>query len=618
VVSGDLAPGDARLLSGEWMDVYFFNGTPGMELTIDLQSSDFDTYLMLIMPSGGQIDNDDIRPAVGTDSQISLGLEEAGEHLVAVTSYAVGEMGGYQISMTPGLSGTPTVMSPALLSANSILPGQSLQGTLQEGDQVLTAGEFMDLYSFTGSAGETYSISMTSTEIDPYIIFIHPDGTQEDNDDARIGSYDAGLVVTLRGDGECQIGATSYAPRETGLYQVTVARAGAPEPVPVPPVTPPVTPPTSPVTPPTEEGIVMGELTNQDAQLYGGEYADAYTFRGQAGQQVSISMESSAIDTYLILTAPSGDTEDNDDAHPNTLNSMIQTTLPETGEYTITCTTYAPEELGPYILTFTGGNLMEIDAEPVIADGRQYYGVFCGISDYAPLGPGGSDLPLCRGDALKLADALTDMGVMPAENVITLVDEEGTVENIEAAFQQLGSRVNADDVFIFFYSGHGGQRRTGVSRTELDGMDEYLVTFTGDAVTDDRMTELFDLVNAEIALICLDACFSGGFAKDVIVAQGRMGLFSSEEDLTSDVASKFQSGGYLSHFFLMGVTGEADDDPQDQRLSVGEICHYLQVQFGEHVSRQVTSVTRRQTSGYQHLVVDRSGVKIEDILISIQ
>jgi cytochrome P450 len=63
-----------------------------------------------------------------------------------------------------------------------------------------------------------------------------------------------------------------------------------------------------------------------------------------------------------------------------------------------------------------------------------------------------------------------------------------------------------------------------------------------------------------VSLLALDACFSGGFARDVVSRPGVMGLFSSEEDLTSAVADKFEAGGYLSHFLRAGLAGEGDGD----------------------------------------------------------
>ena len=82
-----------------------------------------------------------------------------------------------------------------------------------------------------------------------------------------------------------------------------------------------------------------------------------------------------------------------------------------------------------------------------------------------------------------------------------------------------------------------------------------------------------------------------------------IGLFSSEEDVTSAVASQFQAGGYLSHFLRLGIQGEADQDPRDRVMTVGELTHYVWQQYGRHASDV------RMGMGYQQLVVDRGAVR---------
>ena len=100
----------------------------------------------------------------------------------------------------------------------------------------------------------------------------------------------------------------------------------------------------------------------------------------------------------------------------------------------------------------------------------------------------------------------------------------------------------------------------------------------------------------------------GGFAKDVITRPGRVGLFSSEEDVTSGVAAQFQAGGYLSYFLRTGMEGGADTDPHDRVLTVGEMTHYLYDQFGSHVQDV------RMGDTYQQLVIDRGAVSTETVL----
>jgi hypothetical protein len=94
-----------------------------------------------------------------------------------------------------------------------------------------------------------------------------------------------------------------------------------------------------------------------------------------------------------------------------------------------------------------------------------------------------------------------------------------------------------------------------------------------------------------------------------------MGLFSSEEDLTSSVAGQFQAGGYLSHFLRMGIAGEADNGPRDGTLTAGELSHYLFRQFGAHVG-DVGATDQNFARSFQHLVIDRGAVSVSDLLFA--
>lgn len=235
------------------------------------------------------------------------------------------------------------------------------------------------------------------------------------------------------------------------------------------------------------------------------------------------------------------------------------------------------------------------------------WGLFAGITDY----PGGvNDLPECANDARKLAEAVRNQGNMPPDQEFLFTDSQATTANIRQAMQTIGSRIRPDDVLVFFFSGHGGQTSQSRDDRELDGRDEYLVAYDGNLM-DDELGQLFDGVRARVALVAIDACFAGGFAKDIITRPGRVGMFSSEEDVTSAVAGRFQAGGYLSHFLRLGIQGEADNDPHNAILTVGELTHYTWVQFGRHASDV------RMSMGYQHLVVDRGAVRTSEVLWAV-
>ncbi|HEY0083089.1 MAG TPA: carboxypeptidase regulatory-like domain-containing protein, partial [Pyrinomonadaceae bacterium] len=103
---------------------------------------------------------------------------------------------------------------------------------------------------------------------------------------------------------------------------------------------------------------VSGTLANGDCQNpveNDGSLVDEYIFNGTAGQQVTITMQSSAFDTVLYLLGPDGsqlafnDDIDRNGTPPNR-NSRIVITLPESGVFSILANSFAPEERGAYTL----------------------------------------------------------------------------------------------------------------------------------------------------------------------------------------------------------------------------------------------------------------------------
>ncbi len=68
-------------------------------VVVDLFSSEFDPYLILVSPSGADVQNDDYQGSANR-SRIEKVLDEIGEWRVLVTSYRPGESGAYEVSIT--------------------------------------------------------------------------------------------------------------------------------------------------------------------------------------------------------------------------------------------------------------------------------------------------------------------------------------------------------------------------------------------------------------------------------------------------------------------------------------------------------------------------------------
>jgi hypothetical protein len=114
-------------------------------------------------------------------------------------------------------------------------------------------------------------------------------------------------------------------------------------------------------------------------------------------------------------------------------------------------------------------------------------------------------------------------------------------------------------------------------------------------------------------MVVLDSCFSGGF-RSLIDRPNVMGLFSSEEDLTSLVADRFKAGGFLSYFLRGGLGGEADDDG-DRIVTAGELSTYVRRRFRRE--GDIPAQTREDETNYQNILVERGGVHIDDVVVRL-
>jgi len=281
----------------------------------------------------------------------------------------------------PIAAGALLIASTAVMAQTQLTLGTPVQGALAAGDQQLPTGEYYDEYQFQGEAGQSVSIRMDSSEFDTYIIYMDPNGAnQQDNDDFAGGSgTNAGLDITLQTSGLHRVGATSYTSGTTGNYTIAVyaqgqAPAAAPAATPAMPTMPtmPTTPPmpampTAPTSAMTVPSTVVpvgavatgapvnGQLGQGDASLGSGEFIDVYTIPVTAGQTLNIQLSSPAgqgnFDTYLIYRDPSGQQQDNDDVGGGNLNSALTVTASQAGTAQIGVTSFQPGTSGNYVLS---------------------------------------------------------------------------------------------------------------------------------------------------------------------------------------------------------------------------------------------------------------------------
>lgn len=97
-----------------------------------------------------------------------------------------------------------------------------------------------------------------------------------------------------------------------------------------------------------------GVLGVGDPQLPSGEYMDLYERHLEAGTTISITVESTQIDPYLVILGPDGaDLLQVDDSDGFGLNVRTSFTAPQAGLYSIVVTSALPEEVGDYLVEIT-------------------------------------------------------------------------------------------------------------------------------------------------------------------------------------------------------------------------------------------------------------------------
>ncbi len=474
-------------------------------------------------------------------------------------------------------------------------PGQSLSGELTPLDNQRRSGKYEDVYTIQGRRGQRVEITLTSDDFDPYLLVTGPGGYAMSNDDAEGLDLGSRLTLELPADGSYRVSATSFASGSMGAYTINARAASANAQIDEAPASTPI----------RIGASVQGNLDRGD-QAVGDKYQELYRLTAQRGERVRINLSSSDFDTVVTLQMPDGTILSNDDHGEETgTNSRLETVLSEGGDYLIGVTSYGDGETGRYRLA-----LERQAGDPRHANvrgGARVLAVAVGVSDYERM----SDLDNTDDDATELLGALRQAGILHPASVV-LTNAEATKGRVTAALRRAAQQAGPDDVVMFFYSGHGDQVDVDRSAQELDGRAETIELYD-EAMLDTELEQLLNGIDARMIIAAIDACFSGGF-RNVVNRPNVLGLFSSEEDLTSLVASRLEAGGYLSYYLRTGMSGEADNDG-DRVITAGELSTYLRRRF--RLEGDIPASTREDQANYQYLLVERGGIHIDDGVVRL-
>ncbi|KLI65018.1 pre-peptidase C-terminal domain-containing protein [Aurantiacibacter marinus] len=494
-------------------------------------------------------------------------------------------------------AGAQEMLGAGASSASSGLYPAKQQRKPRSGGATLMIGEATDgmlnggadSYVLEGRAGQRVRISLSSSRFDTILRITGPGGFEMENDDAPgRETLDSMIDTVLPADGTYRLSVSAYGNEGSGGYRLATMD--------------PANPARGNARPIAMGATVNGLLTQSDDRAFDGGFVDYYAFPGRAGQRVTFDLGSDEIDTTLAIYLPDGREEANDDFRSiDGTDSRLSITLPQDGTYHIAASSFSPGEIGRYSLTLRQADADVRTVRPSSSNSR-VYALSVGVADYDRISP----LNRTDEDASRVTAALRSAGVLAPESV-TLLNAQATRANFRRALNDITNAMGDDDLLLVFFSGHG--EKVENMTTERDGSAETIELYDA-ALFDYELAEMFESIDARTLLV-IDACFAGGFDNVIDQRVDRMGIFSSDEDTLSLVASGEKSGGYISHIFRQALEGGADMNG-DRAVQAGELGEYMRREFYRMVLEEplVTDAEDfrdMQTPGWQHIIVDRGG-----------
>lgn len=278
-----------------------------------------------------------------TPTTIVTGAEGTADWGVArATSWHIPAQGAHTVTATvaglPPATFTATGLDPAVCDpVGSVTVPGAVTGALSPGDCPLPTGEFVDHYLLEVATRSIVRIRAVSNAVDMYLLLSTTAGRPvAENDDDGL-SLNSDLVAVLE-PGSYHVGVTSFAPGETGAYNLTteIVAEGAPRAC-------------LPLWFVTHGATVSGSLAPSECAFLG-RHIDLYVIFLAAGETARITMISPELDAYLVFVDASGNLIENDNLAAGTFDARITFTAPLAGFY-LFGTTSAQPAIGAYTLT---------------------------------------------------------------------------------------------------------------------------------------------------------------------------------------------------------------------------------------------------------------------------
>jgi hypothetical protein len=206
------------------------------------------------------------------------------------------------------------------------------------------------------------------------------------------------------------------------------------------------------------------------------------------------------------------------------------------------------------------------------------------------------NLTYARSDAQAFSSFLNSRGEKLFNKIhpYVLLDTEATKAKILEAIAEITKVMKKEDVFIFFYAGHGSTEGSifYFITSEITGL--YQEDKLKNALSVTELQEKFKLLPALKQVVFIDACHSGGSVETLAMRgaseEKALAQLSRSSGIhvmaSSDVEQqsaeiKSLGHGVFTYVLLEALGGKADGAPADSKITIYEIKSYIDDQVPE-------------------------------------
>ena len=216
-------------------------------------------------------------------------------------------------------------------------------------------------------------------------------------------------------------------------------------------------------------------------------------------------------------------------------------------------------------------------------------------------------------EAFKIAIESGAKGIFNSVNTHFIKDAEATKAGITAALQNVKEQASAQDVFIFYFAGHGvvNDKQSFFlvpsDVLQLYGNDDALAQ---KGISAASLQQFSKDIKAQKQLFILDACQSAGALENIVALRGaaeekaiaQLARSTGTHWLTASGSSQFASEfsqlghGAFTYCLLEALKGGADNG--DKKISIKELDTYLQLKVPEVTQKYKGTAQYPASYGY--------------------